>query len=145
MCSRRQIAMETSDSESGYKRSVSERAPMPHHLAEVTAGRKRREMIERNRCRVLRPQANLNASHLLFDECGLAGHHVVAAFRASNNRRGGSVFVVARARGRHGWVTPDETRQPRLLPSSHRQHDGNDTCSNHANTRHFRRQEQGQR
>ena len=112
--------------------------------AEVTAGEKG-EMIERNRCRVLLLQATLNSSHLLFDECGLAGDHVVAAFRASNNRRGSSVFVVARARGRHGWVTPDEARQPRLLPNSQRQHDGNDTCSNHANTRHFTRQEAGQR
>lgn len=141
----RQLAMEDLDSESGYKRSLFERAHMLRLLAEATAGRKGGEMIVRNRCRVLLLQATLNSSHLLFEECGLAGHHVAAAFRAGNDRRGGSVLVVARARGRRGWVTPDKAQQPSLLPHGQRQRDGNDTCSNHANTRDSTSQEEGQR
>ncbi len=133
------------DSESGYKRSLFERAPMLRFPAEAKTSSKSAELIGGNRCRVLLLQASLDSSHLLFDECGLVGHHGSAAFRVSNDRHHGSVFVVARARARPGRVTSDKAQQPCLLPNGQRQRDGNDTCSNHGITHHSTRQERGQR
>jgi hypothetical protein len=59
------------------------------------------ELMERNRWRVLLLHATLNSSYLLFDEGGLVGHHVAAAFRLRNDRCRGSVLVFARGRARH--------------------------------------------
>jgi hypothetical protein len=111
---------------------------MLRFLAGASIHGRSRELISKNRRPLLLAQP-FAAAHVLSDEHGSVGHHAVASFRTGIDRRGGSALVVARARGRHGWVTPNKTQQPRLLLNDQRQRDGDDTCSSHAGSRHSHR------
>lgn len=139
-----QVAMKDLDSESGYKRSSFERQLMLRLLVGAGIRDRRSELIPRNRYPVL-PVQPFASPPVFSDECERIGHHAVAASGAGNDRRRGGVLVVARARERRGWVTPDKAQHPRLLPNGQRQRDGQDSSSNHTSSRYFNTAKRGPR